>query len=142
MTLTSVSKTLNSEFYSGKISLRTASEPVSAWFANFELQGAADAGSLSLLSPLGTTLGTLRWTTTEALLQTPDSIQRYSSFEEALAALTGASVAPQALFSWLAGQSFVQAGWELDLSHFSNGRISARRTTPLPTAHLTLVLAP
>ena len=142
MTMTSASKTLNPGFYSGKISLRTAGEPPRAWFATFELQGAADAGSLSLLSPLGTTLGTLRWNTTEALLQTPDSIQRYGSFEEALAGLTGASVAPQALFSWLAGQSFAQAGWELDLSQFSNGRISARRTAPLPTAQLTLVLAP
>jgi outer membrane lipoprotein LolB len=142
MTLTSAPKTLNTGFYSGKISLRTDSEPPSAWFASFELQGTANAGSLSLLSPLGTTLGTLRWSPSEALLQTPSDTQRFGNFEAALASLTGASVAPQALFNWLLGQAYAQEGWAVDLSQFGNNRISARRTSPLPNAQLTLVLSP
>ena len=142
MTLTFASKTLKTDFYSGKISLRTDSEPPRAWFASFELQGAANAGTLTLLSPLGTTLGTLRWDQAQALLQTGADVQRFDNFEAALSSLTGASLAPQALFSWLLGQNYQQDGWELDLSQFSNNRILARRTAPLPAAQLSLVLVP
>ena len=47
-----------------------------------------------------------------------------------------------ALFGWLRGREGDVPGWQADLSRQGEGRISARRSTPLPTAELRVVFAP
>ena len=44
------------------------------------------------------------------------------------------------LFDWLAGRPTPVPGWQPDLSRQSEGRISARRTSPPPEADLRVVL--
>jgi outer membrane lipoprotein LolB len=46
------------------------------------------------------------------------------------------------LFGWLRGDSTGADGWTVDLSQQLQGRITARRTTPLPSAELRLLFAP
>jgi outer membrane lipoprotein LolB len=47
-----------------------------------------------------------------------------------------------ALFGWLRGDNPASAGWTADLSQQSQGRITARRESPLPTAELRLLFLP
>ena len=142
MTATSPQKAINSEFYSGKISLKLESDPPTAWFASFELQGNEKIGSLSLASPIGTTIGNLRWDDRSATVLVGSDTQQFISFEAALLHLTGASVSAQTLFLWLAGKPYMQDGWQPDLSQFSKSKVLARRISPLPAAQLTFVLSP
>ena len=68
------------------------SEPVQAFFAGFELKGQADNGELTLISPLGSILGIMRWTPSEAVLEQNGSIKRFASTDELLTQTTGAAV--------------------------------------------------
>ena len=127
-------------FWAGRISLQVQSEPVQAFFAGFELKGQADIGELTLISPLGSILGVMRWTPTEAILDQGGSIQRFATTNELLAQATGAAVPISALFDWLGGKNTTAPGWTADLSQRVNGRITAQRTDPSPQANLRIVL--
>ena len=127
-------------FWTGRISLQIQSEPVQAFFAGFELKGQADIGELTLISPLGSILGIMRWSPTEAVLEQNGSIKRFTSTNELLAQTTGAAVPVSALFDWLVGKNTPTPGWTADLSQQSNGRITAKRTEPVPQADLRIVL--
>lgn len=127
-------------FWAGRISLQIQSEPVQAFFAGFELKGQADNGELTLISPLGSILGIMRWTSSEAVLEQNGSIRRFASTDELLAQTTGAAVPVSALFDWLSGINTPTPGWLADLSQQGNGRISAKRTAPAPQADLRIVL--
>jgi outer membrane lipoprotein LolB len=93
-----------------------------------------------LTSPLGSILGIMRWSPTEAVLEQNGSIKRFASTDELLAQTTGAAVPVSALFDWLGGKNTPTPGWTADLSQQSNGRITAQRTNPLPSANLRIVL--
>jgi outer membrane lipoprotein LolB len=127
-------------FWAGRISLTVASEPPQAFFAGFELKGRADSGELTLISPLGSILGIMRWSPTEAVLEQSGTIKRFASTNELLLQTTGAAVPVSALFDWLAGNNTPTPGWTPDLSQQPNGRISAKRTDPAPQADLRIVL--
>ena len=127
-------------FWTGRISLQIQSEPVQAFFAGFELKGQADIGELTLISPLGSILGIMRWSPTEAVLEQNGSIKRFTSTNELLAQTTGAAVPVSALFDWLVGKNTPTPGWTADLSQQGNGRITAKRTEPVPQADLRIVL--
>jgi outer membrane lipoprotein LolB len=127
-------------FWAGRISLQIQSDPVQAFFAGFELKGRADAGELTLISPLGSILGVMRWSPGEAILIQGGSVQRFASTNELLAQATGAAVPVSALFDWLAGKNTPAPGWLADLSQQSNGRITAKRVDPAPQADLRIVL--
>ena len=127
-------------FWTGRISLQIQSEPVQAFFAGFELKGQADIGELTLISPLGSILGIMRWSPTEAVLEQNGSIKRFTSTNELLAQTTGAAVPVSALFDWLVGKNTPTPGWTADLSQQGNGRITAKRTEPAPQADLRIVL--
>ena len=140
---TSINDTQNeakTSFWAGRISLQIQSEPVQAFFAGFELKGQADSGELTLISPLGSILGIMRWSPTEALLEQNGSIKRFTSTNELLAQTTGAAVPVSALFDWLVGKNTPTPGWTADLSQQGNGRITAKRTEPVPQADLRIVL--
>lgn len=127
-------------FWAGRISLKVASEPPQAFFAAFELKGRADNGELTLISPLGSILGIMRWSTAEAVLQQGNSIKRFASTDDLLQQATGAAVPISALFDWLAGVDTPTPGWVADLSEQPNGRITATRASPAPLADLRILL--
>lgn len=127
-------------FWAGRISLQLQSEPPQAFFAGFELKGRASNGELTLISPLGSILGIMRWSPTEAVLEQGGSTKRFASTDELLLQITGAAVPLPALFDWLAGINTVAPGWVADLSQQANGRITAKRTAPAPQADLRIVL--
>ena len=127
-------------FWAGRISLQIQSEPVQAFFAAFELKGQLDNGELTLISPLGSILGIMRWTPSEATLEQNGSTKRFASTDELLAHTTGAAVPVSALFDWLDGKNTTAPGWTAELSQHGSGRITAKRTSPAPQADLRIVL--
>ncbi len=129
------------EFWTGRISLQVQSEPVQSFSAAFELKGKPEHGELTLISPLGSVLGVLRWSPSEAVLDSGNNrTQRFDSVDALMAQATGAAVPVSALFAWLRGDNARVHGWSADLSRLSEGRIAAKRAQPNPEADLRIVL--
>lgn len=124
----------------GRLALRIDSEPAQSFAAGFELSGRPDQGELLLFSPLGTTLGQLRWSPQAALWTHDGQTQAFDSVEALTLQATGAALPMAALFHWLDGQSVAVTGWTADLSQRENGRLVARRSMPLPAVELRLAL--
>ena len=134
-------KDINNKIWSGRISLQVQSDAVQSFSGGFELKGQAENGELTLISPLGNVISILRWSPGEALLDSGhQKIQRFSSIDELMAQATGAVVPIGALFSWLQGKNANVNGWSADLSRYADGRISAKRVQPEPSADLRVVL--
>lgn len=127
-------------FWSGRLALQLQSTPPRNWSASFELQGSAEQGQMTLLSPIGTTLARLSWTPQAALLEQGQDKTESSSLQSLSQRLTGTDLPLAALFEWLAGKAADAPGWQVDLSAHPEGRLSARRSTPAPEAVLRIVL--
>lgn len=112
-----------------------------AFSADFDLQGAPQAGELSLYTPLGTTAAQVHWQSGQAWLQTPAQTQHFPDLETLLQTLLGTEVPVRALFAWLHGQAADADGWEVDLRAHDQGRIVAMRWKP-PQARLLIQLHP
>ena len=137
---TSINNAKN-ELWTGRLSLQVQSEPVQSFAASFELKGKPELGELTLISPLGNVLSVLRWSPTEAVLDSGNQkIERFASVNELMQQATGAAVPVSALFAWLHGDLANVSGWTADLSRHGEGRISAKRTEPAPPADLRVVL--
>ena len=128
--------------WNGRLALNVQSEPPEAYSAGFDLRGSPESGELLLATPLGTTLATLQWSPGRAILIQGDRTTERPSLPALSAALGGTELPVAALFGWLQGQPVEVQGWTVDLSRHSEGRITARRATPLPTAELRLVFEP
>ena len=63
----------------GRISLLVQSEPVQSFAGSFELLGSAATGSLTLITPLGSTAAVLRWSPGLAQLDDGSKSQNYPS---------------------------------------------------------------
>ena len=122
------------------MALVVQSEPVQQLYGGFELQGTAQAGNLTLLSPLGNALAQVRWNARGAQLQQGTQVQEFGSLDQLMQQLTGAAVPLGALFAWLRGEAATVPGWQVDLSRLEDGRVNAQRTSPLPGADLRIVL--
>lgn len=125
--------------WSGRLALTVDSEPRQSYSAAFELGGTPETGELTLFSPLGNTLASIRWSPAGAQLQQGERITRRADLDSLSAELTGAALPVLALFDWLQGQPSSAAGWEADLQRHADGRVVARRLHPEPTAELKLV---
>lgn len=136
---TSLNDTKNGVF-SGRISLQVQTDPPQSFFAAFELKGKPDQGELRLVSPIGSVIGVIRWSPSEAQLQSGSDIRSFASVDALLAQTTGAAIPVTALFAWLEGNDISQYGWTADLSQHASGRINARRTDPQPQADLRILL--
>jgi outer membrane lipoprotein LolB len=110
--------------------------------ASFELTGTPANGELRLFTPLGSTVAAIRWTRESAALEARGDMRNYSSLEALTQDVLGASVPAPALFAWVQGQDLAAPGWQLDLSEFAQGKVIAQRVSPLPVAHLRLILEP
>ena len=126
--------------WSGRLGLLVASEPPQSFHAGFQLSGNAQAGELSLNSPLGSTLAVMQWQPGQTVLRQGEQTRRYDSLEALAQEVTGAAIPVRALFGWLNGMPQAVEGWEADLSRLPDGRLVARRLMPLPTAELRVVL--
>lgn len=128
--------------WSGRLALQVDSQPPQSFSAAFDLRGAPAAGELQLTSPLGNTLATVTWTPKSAELRQGGQVTRRGSLDELTTELSGTAVPVAALFGWLRGEQGDVPGWQADLSRQAEGRITARRSTPLPTAELRVVFQP
>ena len=128
------------DHWSGRLALTVESEPPQSFSAGFALSGSPQAGQLALISPFGSTLAVMQWQPGEALLRQGEQTHRYESLDALAQEVTGTPLPVRALFGWLGGQPQSVPGWSADLSALANGRLSARRLMPLPTAELRLVL--
>lgn len=126
--------------WTGRIGLQIESDPPQSFFAGFELKGQVEEGRLSLTTPIGSTLAVMRWSPTEAVLESGGELKRFDSVDALLEKTTGAAIPIAALFAWLDGENTSLNGWTADLSQQASGRIEAIRTTPLPTTKLRIVI--
>ena len=76
----------------------------------------------------------------QARLVRGDEVRLYPDMTSLTTELTGTALPMAVLFDWLRGLSTALDGWEVDLSAWPAGRLSARRTQPLPATSLTLLL--
>jgi outer membrane lipoprotein LolB len=128
--------------WSGRLAVTVHDDPVQHLSASFELEGSADTGSMTLLSPLGTTLARVRWSPQGALWQRGSEWENRPTLGELTRELTGTELPVADLFQWLSGQTTTTEGWQVDLSRHSDGRIQAQRQSPLPRAELRVVFEP
>lgn len=124
------------------MALTVHSEPVQSVSAGFDLRGSPTSGTLLLTSPLGNAVARVEWSETDAQWRQGDKVVKKRSLEELTTELGGTVLPVAALFAWLNGTALEVNGWQADLSRHMDGRITARRTHPLPTAELRLILHP
>lgn len=126
--------------WQGRLALKVFSTPVQAFSANFELDGSAQAGSLTLSTALGSTLARMQWSPGRAALQTSKETREFSSLSAMVSEITGTDLPVVSLFSWLKGADSPTPLWEADLSDLANGRITARRTAEPNPSELKILL--
>lgn len=123
----------------------TADQPAAtqSLSAAFELRGSAQAGSLDLISPLGSIMARAVWSPTGVHLQSSRGSQRYADIASLTRDMLGESLPVETLFDWLRGrpwagapstqnaapfpEGFSQMGWRVDLSGFAQAVIVAER---------------
>jgi outer membrane lipoprotein LolB len=135
------------ESLSGRLSLRVESfgmQPARTLSAAFDLRGDPRVGALGLSSPLGSMLAQARWSPVEVVLVTPQGTRGFANLDELTREALGESVPIGAWFDWLRGRpwpdapsapaptGFSQLGWNVDLSRFVDGAVTATRETPAP----------
>jgi outer membrane lipoprotein LolB len=114
--------------------------PPQALSADFELEGNAQDGSLVFTTPLGSTVARLRWSTTDATLQTTGDPTHFATLSALTQHTTGIEIPIASLFEWLRGRDIDTPGWEADLHDAALGRISARKLGPDAAAELKIIL--
>jgi outer membrane lipoprotein LolB len=124
----------------GRLSVRIESEPVQGYSAGFELRGDPQAGRLVLLSPLGSTLARLIWSSSGAELASDGETRRFESVAALTRAVTGAELPLTELFAWLEGAPARIGGWTVVQDERANGRLRARREQPAPAVEMRIVL--
>ncbi len=128
----------------GRLAVRVEADPPKmqsqALAAGFELSGNAQAGELTLFTPLGTTAAALSWTSNAAIMRSNGDVRHFDSLTALIRSAVGTEVPVAALFAWFHGENMTAAGWNADLTQYASGRITARRLQPAPVAELTLLL--
>lgn len=129
-------------FWSGRMGLQVHDSHASeqSFSASFQLQGQAEAGQLDIFNPLGSQIAQLTWTPGGAVLRQGAHLTTSESLHTLVQQSLGTALPIAAMFGWLQGTPTAAAGWEVDLSRHADGRITAQRTHPSPTATLRLVL--
>ena len=126
--------------WSGRLALQVDGEDTQSFAAGFELRGNADAGELRLFTPLGSTVAAVDWNGGGATLRSGEQVRRFASLDALAASASGNPIPVAALFDWLRGVPSAVPGWIPDLRLLPQGRLTARRTDPLPAMTLRIVL--
>lgn len=124
----------------GRLQVQVDSTPQKSLSAAFELHGNAERGSLTLTSPLGTTLAEAQWTPQDAVWRTATETRHFSSMGQMTEQLVGTPLPVAALFDWLHARPTTAEGWHADLQDLPQGRLRAQRTQPEPAAQLRVLL--
>ena len=130
----------STDSWTGRMALQIEGPEARSFSALFELRGDSRLGELVLLSPLGNQLALLTWRDGHAELVTAQGSRTSESLDALVADTTGAPLPVAAIFEWLRGKQALASGWDADLSASAQGRISARRHSPLPAASLRIAL--
>ncbi|PVY92120.1 outer membrane lipoprotein LolB [Acidovorax sp. 99] len=133
---------LAEDSWSGRIALQIDGQASQSFSAMFELRGTAQAGGLVLLSPFGNRIAQLDWKDGHAQLLSGQDTRTSDSLDTLLQDVTGTRIPVTALFSWLKGTQASATGWQADLTGIADGRLTARRSDPQPTATLRIALTP
>lgn len=128
--------------WNGRIALQIDGQASQSFSAMFELRGTAQAGGLVLLSPFGNRIAQLDWKDGHAQLVSGQDTRTSDSLDTLLQDVTGTRIPVTALFSWLKGTQASATGWQADLTGIVDGRLTARRDDPQPTATLRIALTP
>lgn len=120
------------------MAIKVADHPSQSFSTSFALKGSAQQGELSLFSPLGNTVARLTWNPGLVSLHTASMSTDYASLDDLMLQATGTALPVAALFDWLIGTATPVAGWQIDLSQQSEGRLTARRTDPATELRLVL----
>ena len=128
--------------WSGRIALQIDGQASQSFSAMVELRGTAQAGGLVLLSPFGNRIAQLDWKDGHAQLLSGQDTRTSDSLDTLLQDVTGTRIPGTALFSWLKGTQASATGWQADLTGIADGRLTARRSDPQPTATLRIALTP
>lgn len=128
--------------WNGRIALQIDGQASQSFSAMFELRGTAQAGGLVLLSPFGNRIAQLDWKNGHAQLVSGQDTRTSDSLDTLLQDVTGTRIPVTALFSWLKGTQASATGWQADLTGIADGRLTARRDDPQPTATLRIALTP
>lgn len=133
-----------SSFWRGRLAVRVdaddANRPAHSVSAGFELTGNSIEGGLTLYTPIGSTAAVLMWSKHDASLLSQSERRHFPSLEALIEQAVGTDIPVEALFAWLAGTNASAEGWAVDLTDHTNGRITAKRTAPGPSAELRIVL--
>ena len=128
--------------WNGRIALQIDGQASQSFSAMFELRGTAQAGGLVLLSPFGNRIAQLDWKNGHAQLVSGQNTRTSDSLDTLLQDVTGTRIPVTALFNWLKGTQASATGWQADLTGIADGRLTARRDDPQPTATLRIALTP
>ncbi len=90
--------------------------------------------------PPGRQLALLHWSPHGAWLRQGSEETASDSLPALIERSLGTAVPIEAFFAWLQGRPLQAQGWHADLGQHAQGRISARRTDPLPQAQLKIIL--
>ena len=128
--------------WNGRIALQIDGQASQSFSAMFELRGTAQTGGLVLFSPFGNRIAQLDWKDGHAQLVSGQNTRTSDSLDTLLQDVTGTRIPVTALFSWLKGTQASATGWQADLTGIADGRLTARRDDPQPTATLRIALTP
>jgi outer membrane lipoprotein LolB len=140
-------------FFAGRISLvidaapnaesNAANAAAQSFSGSFEWRGNAQTGQLDLLSPLGGIVAQMQWSPSSAQLSSGGVQRSFPTAASMIEQTTGVQITPEQLLHWLQGRDTPRTNtatdWQLDLSRYSQGRISAQRQQPTP-AQLRIIL--
>lgn len=133
--------------WDGRLSLKLAafgSETATGLTMAFELEVQGQRGTLNLSTPMGTRVAAVHWQPGQsgARLETSEGPQQFESLDSLTHQILGEALPLDAMLYWLDGQPapalpykllaatpgvFAQAGWQVDASHLSEGRLDATR---------------
>jgi len=141
---------------SGRLALQIAAhadEPARHYGSTFELHGDAGAGTLTLTTPLGTTIARAHWRPGEVALVTTEGERHHPDLDAMTRAVFGESLPLAALFDWLRARpwpqapseavagGFSQLGWHVDIARHAEGWVLLQRPQP-PVVTLRVRLEP
>lgn len=130
--------------WEGRLQLRILQDKPEQFSFNFDLQGDAEKGELTIYSPLGSTVAVASWSPSGAILTEGNKQNHFASMEDLTQQLTGAALPLPTLMAWLTRDGPALEGWQIKSENLPkrSRRIFAQRMSPLPKLQLTLLLDP